>query len=83
VATDVQVAFGKAHRELARLAGERPSVTVLGSHGDRAFFGSTPQHLLRAGLGPVLLVRHPDPAMTAMPLDARSSPPPYLPWPGM
>jgi nucleotide-binding universal stress UspA family protein len=62
ISADVQVAFGRAQREIERLVGEGACLVVLGassSHGaDRFFFGSTAQHVLRAGLGPVLLVRH-------------------------
>ncbi len=62
-AVDVQVAFGRAPREIERVAGLGADFVVLGassSHGvDRFFFGSTAQHVLRAGVGPVLLVRPP------------------------
>jgi nucleotide-binding universal stress UspA family protein len=61
VAVDVQVAFGRPPREIERVAAEGADLVVLGpssSHGvDRFFFGSTAQHVLRAGVGPVLLVR--------------------------
>jgi nucleotide-binding universal stress UspA family protein len=61
LAVDIQVAFGRPPREIERLAAEGADLVVLGpssSHGvDRFFFGSTAQHVLRAGVGPVLLVR--------------------------
>jgi nucleotide-binding universal stress UspA family protein len=57
----VQVAFGRAQREIERVAGEADLV-VLGASSsrgvDRFFFGSTAQHVLRAGVCPVLLARH-------------------------
>jgi nucleotide-binding universal stress UspA family protein len=59
---DVRVAFGRAQREIERIAGEEADLIVLGatsSRGvDRFFFGSTAQHVLRAGVCPVLVVRH-------------------------
>jgi nucleotide-binding universal stress UspA family protein len=59
---DVQVAFGRAQREIERVAGEGADLVVLGASSslgvDRFFFGSTAQHVLRAGVCPVLLVRH-------------------------
>jgi nucleotide-binding universal stress UspA family protein len=59
---DVQVAFGRAQREIERVAREGTDLVVLGASSsrgvDRFFFGSTAQHILRAGVGPVLLVRH-------------------------
>jgi nucleotide-binding universal stress UspA family protein len=62
---DVQVAFGRAHREIERVAAEGADMVVLGASSssgvDRFFFGSTAQHVLRAGVCPVLLVRHPAP----------------------
>jgi nucleotide-binding universal stress UspA family protein len=60
-AVDVQVAFGRAAREIERVAGLGADFVVLGASSsqgvDRFFFGSTAQHVLRAGVGPVLLVR--------------------------
>jgi nucleotide-binding universal stress UspA family protein len=62
VTSELQVTFGRPEREIERLAAEADLV-VLGvpsRHGiDRFFFGSTAQHVLRAGTAPVLLVRHP------------------------
>jgi nucleotide-binding universal stress UspA family protein len=59
---DVQVAFGRAQREIERVAGEEADLVVIGASSsrgvDRFFFGSTAQHVLRAGVCPVLLVRH-------------------------
>ncbi len=58
---EVQVAFGSATREVERVAGEGAGMVVLGASSssgvDRFFFGSTAQHVLRAGVAPVLLVR--------------------------
>jgi nucleotide-binding universal stress UspA family protein len=60
-AVEVQVAFGRAPGEIERLASEGADLVVLGASSsrsvDRFFFGSTAQHVLRAGVGPVLLVR--------------------------
>jgi nucleotide-binding universal stress UspA family protein len=60
-AVDVQVAFGSATREVERVAAEGADLVVLGASSssgvDRFFFGSTAQHVLRAGVAPVLLVR--------------------------
>jgi nucleotide-binding universal stress UspA family protein len=57
---DVEVAFGRAAREIERVA-QGADLVVLGASSsrgvDRFFFGSTAQHVLRAGVGPVLLVR--------------------------
>jgi nucleotide-binding universal stress UspA family protein len=62
VPTEVRVAFGRAHREIERAAGDQVDVVVLGVPSkrgiDRFFFGSTAHHMLRAGTCPVLLVRH-------------------------
>ncbi len=62
VAVEVSVTFGRAQQEIVRVAGEAAGLLVLGvpsAHGvDRFFFGSTAQHVLRAGTCPVLLVRH-------------------------
>jgi len=62
VPVEVRVTFGRAHREIERLASDQVDVVVLGlpsTRGiDRLFFGSTAQHVLRAGTCPVLLVRH-------------------------
>ena len=70
---DVQVAFGSAQREIERVAGEGADLVVLGASSsrgvDRFFFGSTAQHVLRAGVCPVLLVRHS--AVSADTTDAR------------
>ncbi len=61
IPVDVQVAFGRAPREIERVAAEGADLVVLGASSsrlvDRFFFGSTAQHVLRAGVGPVLLVR--------------------------
>jgi len=61
VSVDVQVAFGRAQREIERVAAEGADLVVLGASSsrgvDRFFFGSTAQHVLRAGVCPVLLVR--------------------------
>jgi nucleotide-binding universal stress UspA family protein len=63
IPVDVQVAFGRAPREIERVATEGADLVVLGASSSRAvdrfFFGSTAQHVLRAGVGPVLLVRPP------------------------
>jgi nucleotide-binding universal stress UspA family protein len=65
VETETRVAFGRAQREIERIA-EQADLVVLGisstSGIDRLFFGSTAQHVLRAGVRPVLLVRHSPPA---------------------
>jgi nucleotide-binding universal stress UspA family protein len=70
VAVEVRVTFGRAQREIERVAGEEADLAVLGvpsTRGiDRLFFGSTAQHVLRAGVCPVLLVRH-APASPAAP----------------
>jgi nucleotide-binding universal stress UspA family protein len=62
VPVEVRVTFGRAHREIERIASDQVDVVVLGlpSTGgiDRLFFGSTAQHVLRAVTCPVLLVRH-------------------------
>jgi nucleotide-binding universal stress UspA family protein len=62
VPVEVSVTFGRAQREIVRVAGEGAELVVLGlpsTRGvDRFFFGSTAQHVLRAGVCPVLLVRH-------------------------
>ena len=62
VPVEVRVTFGRAQREIERIAGEQADMVVLGvpsaSGIDRLFFGSTAQHVLRAGACPVLLVRH-------------------------
>jgi nucleotide-binding universal stress UspA family protein len=62
VPVQLRVAFGRAQREIERVAREEADVVVLGvpSAGglDRLFFGSTAQHVLRAGICPVLLIRH-------------------------
>ena len=62
VPVEVRVTFGRAQREIERIAGEQADMVVLGvpsARGiDRLFFGSTAQHVLRAGTCPVLLVRH-------------------------
>jgi nucleotide-binding universal stress UspA family protein len=60
-AVALQVAFGRAPREIERVLGEGADLVVLGASSSRGaprfFFGSTAQHVLRAGVGPVLLVR--------------------------
>ena len=65
VAAEARVVFGRAQREIERLAGEQADLVVLGVSSttgiDRLFFGSTAQHVLRAGVCPVLLVRHSPP----------------------
>jgi nucleotide-binding universal stress UspA family protein len=62
VPVEVRVTFGRAHREIERVASDQVDVVVLGLPSprgtDRLFFGSTAQHVLRAGTCPVLLVRH-------------------------
>lgn len=62
VPSEVRVTFGRAHREIERIASDQVDVVVLGlpsTRGiDRLFLGSTAQHVLRAGTCPVLLVRH-------------------------
>ncbi|HVQ30804.1 MAG TPA: universal stress protein [Vicinamibacteria bacterium] len=59
---ELRVAFGRAHREIEEAAGEGADMVVLGASAssgvDRFFFGSTVQHVLRAGVCPVLVVRH-------------------------
>ena len=59
---ELKVAFGRAHREIEQAAGEGADLVVVGASAssavDRFFFGSTAQHVLRAGVCPVLLVRH-------------------------
>ena len=59
---DLRVSFGRPQREIERIAAEQADLVVLGvpsARGiDRLFFGSTAQHVLRAGVCPVLLVRH-------------------------
>jgi nucleotide-binding universal stress UspA family protein len=63
VEVGVQVAFGRATREIERVAAESAGLVVLGASSSRSverfFFGSTAQHVLRAGVRPVLLVRPP------------------------
>jgi nucleotide-binding universal stress UspA family protein len=63
---ELRVAFGRAHKEIEKAAGEGADLVVLGASAsgavDRLFFGSTAQHVLRAGVCPVLLVRHGAPA---------------------
>ena len=62
VASEIRVTFGRAQREIERVASEQADLVVLGARSgrglDRLFFGSTAQHVLRAGVCPVLLVRH-------------------------
>jgi nucleotide-binding universal stress UspA family protein len=62
VPCEARVSFGRPHREIERLAREDAEMVILGvgsSSGlDRLFFGSTAQHVLRAAVCPVLLVRH-------------------------
>ena len=62
VPVELRVTFGRAHREIERAASDQVDVVVLGLRStrgiDRLFFGSTAQHVLRAGACPVLLVRH-------------------------
>ena len=59
---ELKVTFGRAHREIEQAAGEGADLVVVGASAssavDRFFFGSTAQHVLRAGVCPVLLVRH-------------------------
>jgi len=61
LAVEVNVAFGRPEREIER-AADAAELVVLGvpsRHGvDRLFFGSTAQHVLRAAIRPVLLLRH-------------------------
>ena len=63
---ELRVAFGRAHREIEQAAAEGADLVVLGASAssavDRFFFGSTAQHVLRAGVCPVLLVRHAAPS---------------------
>jgi len=60
---ELRVAFGSAHRQIEATAGEGADLVVLGASAssavDRLFFGSTAQHVLRAAVAPVLLIRHP------------------------
>ena len=62
VPVEVRVTFGRPQREIERVARDEVDVVVLGvpsTRGiDRLFFGSTAQHVLRAGTCPVLLIRH-------------------------
>jgi nucleotide-binding universal stress UspA family protein len=62
VPVEVRIAFGVASRQIERAAAEQADMVVLGVQStrgiDRLFFGSTAQHVLRAGVCPVLLVRH-------------------------
>jgi nucleotide-binding universal stress UspA family protein len=62
VPVEVRIAFGVASRQIERAAAEQADLVVLGVQStrglDRLFFGSTAQHVLRAGVCPVLLVRH-------------------------
>jgi nucleotide-binding universal stress UspA family protein len=62
VPLETRVTFGRAQREIERIARDEADVVVLGVSSargiDRLFFGSTAQHVLRAGICPVLLVRH-------------------------
>jgi nucleotide-binding universal stress UspA family protein len=62
VAAETRVTFGRAQREIERIASQQADLIVLGAHAtrgiERLFFGSTAQHVLRAGVCPVLLVRH-------------------------
>ncbi len=63
VPVEIRVTFGRAQREVVRIAGEAADLLVLGALSarsvERFFFGSTAQHVLRAGICPVLLVRQP------------------------
>jgi nucleotide-binding universal stress UspA family protein len=63
VPRELRTVFGRTAREIERVARDEVDWVVLGvrSRGgiDRLFFGSTAQHVLRAGICPVLLVRHP------------------------
>lgn len=63
VPAELRVAFGNAPREITRASGEAAGLVVIGASAtsavDRFFFGSTAQHVLRSGVGPVLLYRHP------------------------
>jgi nucleotide-binding universal stress UspA family protein len=76
IPVDVQVAFGRAPREIERVATEGADLVVLGASSsrgvDRFFFGSTAQHVLRAGVGAVLLVR--PTKVTAEPTGATKEP---------
>lgn len=60
---DVRVLFGRAQREIERVAAESADLVVLGAGSssamDRFFFGSTAQHVLRSGVCATLLVRRP------------------------
>ena len=62
VPVEISVTFGRAQREIVQVAGQATDLVVLGVSAargvDRFFFGSTAQHVLRAGVCPVLLVRH-------------------------
>jgi nucleotide-binding universal stress UspA family protein len=60
-APEVIVGYGKAYREVLRVADERRAdLIVLGVHGhggfDLALFGSTTQHVVRAATCPVMTV---------------------------
>lgn len=65
VPVNVSVLFGRAQREIERVAAESADLVVLGASSssavDRFFFGSTAQHVLRSSVCPVLLVRSPAP----------------------
>ena len=75
VPVEARTTFGRAQREIERVARDEADLIVLGvssAHGiDRLFFGSTAQHVLRAGICPVLLVRH-APLAPAAPAQSRS-----------
>jgi nucleotide-binding universal stress UspA family protein len=76
---DAQVAFGSAQREIERVAGEGADLVVLGASSsrgvDRFFFGSTAQHVLRAGVCPVLLARPPVLGADATGASKKTAPP--------
>ena len=63
---DSVLVFGRAHREILRVAEKKPAdLIVMGAQGrggvDLALFGSTTQQVVRGAACPVLTVRQPQP----------------------